>query len=328
MTIDRDPPRLFELSGVDDGLQRALRTAAHDAPSSACFDALLAAVPIVDVAMASEGAQAGQAAVGKTKLMGKLLWLKVGGAVLITVGSIVWLSAKPREHTVHERAQSVVSTRERVEASGAASSSRMGAANARKSESIVAGEVSATPSDQAPIVSALRSAAQPVALQIGAGDGEGSIVSAAKEDALESKVEQRVMTADRAQQKTASSAHVAPSGRAAKPALNARVIAKSERVTQPARESAQESDDEGASELQLIERAQLSLVRAPEQTLRILETHRARFPDGVFSEEREVLRMDALSALGRVEEARVIAKRFVARYPQSVHRAHAEGLAR
>jgi hypothetical protein len=46
--------------------------------------------------------------------------------------------------------------------------------------------------------------------------------------------------------------------------------------------------------------------------------HARRFKDGRLTEEREALRVKALSGLGRVAEARHAAQAFEARFPRSV----------
>lgn len=71
------------------------------------------------------------------------------------------------------------------------------------------------------------------------------------------------------------------------------------------------------------ERALLDLARAaaasgePAQALAKAELHRARFPRGRLSEEREALAIRALLTLGRDAEARRRARAFQATYPQS-----------
>ena len=51
--------------------------------------------------------------------------------------------------------------------------------------------------------------------------------------------------------------------------------------------------------------------------LRALDDHDARFPDGVLAEEAAVMRIDALVAMGRREEASDLARRFIASHPAS-----------
>jgi hypothetical protein len=51
--------------------------------------------------------------------------------------------------------------------------------------------------------------------------------------------------------------------------------------------------------------------------LRALDDYDARFPDGVLAEEAAVMRIDALVAMGRREEASDLARRFIAAHPAS-----------
>ena len=56
---------------------------------------------------------------------------------------------------------------------------------------------------------------------------------------------------------------------------------------------------------------------APERALVLLDRHQAAFPDGVMAEERVAARALALCELGRVDEARVVAHGFLAKWPTS-----------
>ncbi len=82
--------------------------------------------------------------------------------------------------------------------------------------------------------------------------------------------------------------------------------------------------DEGA----LLERARRRVRTRPASAIRLLATHRARFPDGALAEEREALFVEALHARGRHDEARAALDRFRTRYPRSVHRVHLQSLFR
>jgi len=53
---------------------------------------------------------------------------------------------------------------------------------------------------------------------------------------------------------------------------------------------------------------------------RALDEHRARFPDGTFVQEREVLAIEALVRLGRGAEAKARADAFAHAFPTSAHR--------
>ena len=56
--------------------------------------------------------------------------------------------------------------------------------------------------------------------------------------------------------------------------------------------------------------------------LRILQEHARAFPRGRLAEEREALRVESLRRLGRQDEAHVVARAFVVRFPQSVFLSH------
>lgn len=74
-----------------------------------------------------------------------------------------------------------------------------------------------------------------------------------------------------------------------------------------------------AAEQLLIERVRSALVKnLGESALESVGLHQNRFPHGALSEERDALRVQALLVLGRTEEARVNAQRFVQMYPQSL----------
>jgi hypothetical protein len=74
------------------------------------------------------------------------------------------------------------------------------------------------------------------------------------------------------------------------------------------------------AEVALISSAQQALERDPRRALAALDEHARRFARGVLAEEREVLRFDALVALGRIDEARVRARAFVSSFPKSAQR--------
>lgn len=74
-----------------------------------------------------------------------------------------------------------------------------------------------------------------------------------------------------------------------------------------------------ADENALVSRAQTALARGRAgEALEALSEHQRRFPRGQFTEEREALAIQALSRLGRMEQAVARAERFRARYPGSL----------
>jgi hypothetical protein len=94
--------------------------------------------------------------------------------------------------------------------------------------------------------------------------------------------------------------------------------------------SAEPADDAGAvddeTETQLLQRTLDALGRSPAEALTLTALHQRRFPGGSLAQEREVLAVDALIRLGRRDEARARAARFVESYPRSAHRRRLEAL--
>lgn len=73
------------------------------------------------------------------------------------------------------------------------------------------------------------------------------------------------------------------------------------------------------AELSLLRRARAALTGSPQQALRLLGEHARRFPTGVLAEERMLLRVQALCAVGRPERARAAAREFARAHPDSPH---------
>jgi hypothetical protein len=72
-------------------------------------------------------------------------------------------------------------------------------------------------------------------------------------------------------------------------------------------------------EAALLQRAQRALAaKDPELALSLLTEHERRFSTGALGEERQAAKILALCALGRVGEARTLARAFVAASPRSV----------
>lgn len=74
-------------------------------------------------------------------------------------------------------------------------------------------------------------------------------------------------------------------------------------------------------ELSLLESAKHDLARSPESSLQKLEAHRARYPSGILSAERDLMALDALRRTGRTQEARDRARAWLTRDPQGIHSA-------
>jgi hypothetical protein len=80
-----------------------------------------------------------------------------------------------------------------------------------------------------------------------------------------------------------------------------------------------EGSGTATDELRLLQQARAAVARKDfEGALVPLGEHARRFEDGCLAEEREALRVKALSGLGRANEVRRAASAFVARFPQSV----------
>lgn len=73
------------------------------------------------------------------------------------------------------------------------------------------------------------------------------------------------------------------------------------------------------TEAELLERARGVLASNPARALAITDQHRARFPAGVLTQEREVIAIQALKHLGRTDEAARRAADFARHYPNSAY---------
>jgi hypothetical protein len=80
------------------------------------------------------------------------------------------------------------------------------------------------------------------------------------------------------------------------------------------------------TEAHLLERAQDALASNAAQALALTQEHAARFPSGVLGQEREVVAIQALLKLGRVDEAKARGAAFVEAHPRSAHRRRVEAL--
>lgn len=70
-------------------------------------------------------------------------------------------------------------------------------------------------------------------------------------------------------------------------------------------------------EVHLLERAQDALGSRPDDALRLCAEHERRFPHGAFTEEREVIAIDALTRLNRHDDANARGERFLRSHPDS-----------
>jgi hypothetical protein len=76
------------------------------------------------------------------------------------------------------------------------------------------------------------------------------------------------------------------------------------------------------AELTLLARARRALLGHPKRALDLAEEHALHYPQGTFEEEREVLAIESLLKLERVDQAEQRARLFEKRFPHSTHRAH------
>lgn len=80
-------------------------------------------------------------------------------------------------------------------------------------------------------------------------------------------------------------------------------------------------------EHRLLRSARTALPTTPTRTLAKVREHARRFPSGVLAEEREMLRVSALAAIGRSADARRAADSFRSRWPRSAYARRVEELA-
>jgi len=81
-----------------------------------------------------------------------------------------------------------------------------------------------------------------------------------------------------------------------------------------------------AEELRLLDRADGAVRSDPSLALRLTEQHARRFPGGLLGDERDVIEIAALVGLGRRDEARARASRFLRTHPGSVYSAKVRAL--
>jgi len=91
------------------------------------------------------------------------------------------------------------------------------------------------------------------------------------------------------------------------------------KTARPASTASTEVKDEGPeAEVKLVERAQDALRSGrPAEALALCNDHAKRFPNGMVTQECEVIAVEALVKTGRKGDARKRADRFKARFPGS-----------
>jgi hypothetical protein len=94
----------------------------------------------------------------------------------------------------------------------------------------------------------------------------------------------------------------------------------------PARQAAAPAAPDPVAELALLRRARRVLAANPGRTLALTKEHLRAYPGGTFAEERELLTIEALVALGRRAEAERRARAFRAQFGQSIHLQRVESL--
>jgi TolA-binding protein len=73
------------------------------------------------------------------------------------------------------------------------------------------------------------------------------------------------------------------------------------------------------SEIELLRSARSALASRPREAYQLTEQHRSLYPQGVFTQERDALAVEALLRTGDLKLARELAEVFVKRYPSSPH---------
>ncbi|HKO51022.1 MAG TPA: hypothetical protein VJV79_25110 [Polyangiaceae bacterium] len=83
---------------------------------------------------------------------------------------------------------------------------------------------------------------------------------------------------------------------------------------------------EADSEFSLLRNAQQSLNMDPQRALELCAAHARRFPSGVMVQEREMIGIEALLRLGRIQQADARASTFLRLFPGSAHAARLKNL--
>jgi outer membrane protein assembly factor BamD (BamD/ComL family) len=83
----------------------------------------------------------------------------------------------------------------------------------------------------------------------------------------------------------------------------------------PQRSRSKSPDPDLREQIALLDNARSALAKGTgERTLDVLRQYQSKFPNGAFRPEATVLRIEALSQLGRHSEARTLADRFIAEH--------------
>lgn len=73
------------------------------------------------------------------------------------------------------------------------------------------------------------------------------------------------------------------------------------------------------SEARLLSQARHALESNPAGALSLISSHEKNYPNGVLTQEREVLKVKALQNLGQNQEAAATEKKFRVEHPESIH---------
>ena len=104
---------------------------------------------------------------------------------------------------------------------------------------------------------------------------------------------------------TSAATHVAPKRSTAK--------------AQPPRRGVAVRSASPTAELELLRRAQTALNHSPKNALSLVKEHERDYPRGLFSQEREIIAVEANIKLGNLDNAYARAQRFLKQFPRSTH---------
>jgi hypothetical protein len=179
-----------------------------------------------------------------------------------------------------------------------------------------------TPSEASRDVTATATATAPVRATQAASPSTAALTNHAHETPVVApSSESTVSVSDLPNAPIAAAGRVAPPAPKANEARGAATEARANRANDTPEESADTSParETSESEASFLRRAQTTLNGDPATALQMLEQHPARFPQGILMQERDVMAIDALARLGRMDEARARARAFAVRYPRSAH---------
>lgn len=113
-------------------------------------------------------------------------------------------------------------------------------------------------------------------------------------------------------------ASASPSAEVVAPPASAAPIASAE-VAPRDRPAAPSASSAVRAEIEILKEAQAALGQSPARALTLAAEHERSHPRGMLGQERDMLRIQALAALGKESDARARAEAFRARYPKSAY---------